>query len=290
MSSIASLYRCPLRAAKRALFASAASAALVVVMAAPAAADCVPIQCEKPDATTGSPANITATSATLTATVNTHGTSNGRWSFEFGPNDANMTVAGTGVVDDRNGPQSVSLNVTGLRPGTNYQYRVSFSTSWPNSPVRGDFVTFGTPLQASSPAAAPAPAAPPAAPAAPPAPAAPARVDPLEFSSGSPSRLQGTAPYRYHVRGRLDAPAGLTGFCHGTVTITFKRGSQTVATRKAELGQSAGACRYDKDVTVNRSRLSGHGWKSLRVLARFDGNEKLNGASASDFSVSYRAG
>ena len=247
------------------------AAVLLLAAASPALADCAPVNCAKPSAATGPPANVSSTAATLTGTVNTSNTSTGTYTFEIGTSDANLTVVASGPVPESPNNVPVSFNATGLAPGTNYEYRVVIKTSW--GTVRGDLVTFGTPLMGS-----PAPQ-----------PAAPARpVAPEAFTAGTPDGNEAAAPYRYRIRGRLAAPDGVTSACSGTVTLRFQRGATTVYKVTVTVRQASGTCRYDKTVTLPASAVVRDGRQhSLKVVASFEGNAKLASTRAPAFRIFY---
>jgi hypothetical protein len=255
-------------------------AVLLLAAASPAHADCQPVNCVKPSATTGPPANVSSTTATLTGTVNTMNSSTGTYTFELGTTDANLRPVASGPVPESPNNFPVSFNATGLAPGTNYEYRVVITSSW--GTVRGDLVTFGTPLMGGAPAQ-------PAQPATPAQPAAPANpVAPEAFTAGTPDGNEAAAPYRYRIRGRLAAPNGVTDACSGKVTIRVQRGASTLQTVTVNVRQVSGTCRYDKTLTLVTSGLAHDGRQhSLRVVAAFGGNAKLSSTRAPAFRIFY---
>jgi hypothetical protein len=97
--------------------ATAAVALGVGVLGAVVAA---PAEAVRPDATTGAAADVTATSATLTATVRPRGT--GRWFFQYGGN--RLYGATTAETPAAPGPQRVTAAIAGLAPATTYHFRV----------------------------------------------------------------------------------------------------------------------------------------------------------------------
>ena len=101
----------------------------------------------------------------------------------------------------------------------------------------------------------------------------------------SPSRDR-TGPYRFRTRGTVSMPTGVTraqGCKAGTVSVSVKRGTRTISTRRAKLSK---ACTYSSSVTfASRARL-GNG--RLRITARFGGNSVLKARNAATRSV--RAG
>jgi hypothetical protein len=82
------------------------------------------------------------------------------------------------------------------------------------------------------------------------------------------------APSAYRLSGRLLRPTTVSPSqgCSGTVTITAKRGSKTVAKRRAKLNRN---CEYA--ITVKfRKRIA----KKLRLTAKFGGNDVLSPRTA----------
>jgi hypothetical protein len=130
-----------------------------VLALAPAAAAEPP-----PDATTGEVTEITADAATLTGTVNPHG-SETTYRFEYGVDglDSQTAPAPAGAGSE---PVAVSVRVTNLAPDTTY--RVRLVAYGPRKDARGREVTFRTasapPAPAPSPVAAPPASAPPLVP------------------------------------------------------------------------------------------------------------------------------
>jgi len=104
-------------------------------------------------------------------------------------------------------------------------------------------------------------------------------VDVRRFSSSGfglglrPSRDR-KAPYAYRATGRLLRPPTVSPSqgCSGTVTITAKHGSKTVATHRTKLDRN---CEYATTLKF-RSRLAG----KLRLTARFGGNDVLSTRTA----------
>jgi hypothetical protein len=95
-----------------------------------------------PTASTGSAKNITATTATLTGTVdpNHNATS---FHFEYGKTTSYGSRTPDGPTDPTKRSQAVSQNVTGLAPSTTYHFRI-VATSTGNT-VLGADKTFTTP-------------------------------------------------------------------------------------------------------------------------------------------------
>src|SRR4051812_26954065 len=96
----------------------------------------------EPTVTTGSAKSVTATTATLTGTVdpnhiatNTH--------FEYGRTTAYGSRTPDAGADPTKRKQPVSANVTGLAPSTTYHFRIVATTS--GNTVLGGDKTFRTP-------------------------------------------------------------------------------------------------------------------------------------------------
>ncbi|HEY1049648.1 MAG TPA: cadherin-like beta sandwich domain-containing protein, partial [Prosthecobacter sp.] len=101
------------------------------------------INLSAPSAATLAATNVTATTATLNATVNPNGAVTTAV-LQTGPTTSygtNNTLALAAA--DGNTPQNVSLNLTGLTPGTTYHYRIS--TSSLGGTADGVDVAFSTP-------------------------------------------------------------------------------------------------------------------------------------------------
>lgn len=266
-------------AVKRFLALSFLSVSALGVVTASAAADCQPAHCPKPDATTGAATSITPTSAVLNGSVTTHNGSVGTYRFELGTSDADMTTVGSGPVDEKEAPTAVSVNATGLKPGTNYQFRVVITSSW--GTVKGDLQTFGTPVNTPPPPAAAPPAAPPPPPA--------RTLSQVQLTAGTPSLQDDAAPFQYRIRGRISPVANTAGFCHGSVTVRVKRGRNTLSTTTPQLTDESGLCRYDSSVTLGAGALArSNRLHSLRVLVSFAGNDRLASATAPVFRLFYR--
>lgn len=96
-----------------------------------------------PAAATLAATNVTATTATLNATLNPNGATTTAV-FQTGPTTAyDTSLALTLASADGNTAQNVSLNLTGLAPGTTYHYRIS--TSSIGGTADGADVVFSTP-------------------------------------------------------------------------------------------------------------------------------------------------
>jgi copper(I)-binding protein len=87
------------------------------------------------------------------------------------------------------------------------------------------------------------------------------------------------APYAYRATGRLQRPATVAPSqgCSGTVIITAKRGSKTVATHRTILNRN---CEYRTTLKF-RSRLASR----LRLTATFSGNDVMSGRASRSRSV-----
>ena len=109
---------------------------------------------------------------------------------------------------------------------------------------------------------------------------APSRVT----ATVTPSRDR-SRPYRFRTRGSVSRPAGVSAAagCSGTVTVTIKRGTRTISTRRATLTRT---CTYTSTATFSSRGRLGNG--RLRITARFGGNAVLKARSSAGRNV--RAG
>jgi hypothetical protein len=101
------------------------------------------------------------------------------------------------------------------------------------------------------------------------------RFTPRELGlSLKPSRDR-SAPYAFRATGRLLRPTTVSPSqgCTGTVTLTAKAGSKTVATRRLKLSRT---CEYAVNVRF-RTRPA----RRLRFSAKFGGNEVLTTRTSS---------
>ncbi len=80
-------------------------------------------QAQPPTAVTGSATNVTATSATLTGTVNANGLSTTAW-FEYGTVKGFYGNKTTSQTVTGSSDTTVSITITGLTAGTTYYYRI----------------------------------------------------------------------------------------------------------------------------------------------------------------------
>jgi Abnormal spindle-like microcephaly-assoc'd, ASPM-SPD-2-Hydin/RTX calcium-binding nonapeptide repeat (4 copies) len=87
-------------------------------------------------------------------------------------------------------------------------------------------------------------------------------------------------PYKFTISGKVGLPTGVTKLkgCSGTVTVTFKKGTKTVTTKKATLKKD---CTYSAKVTVKSKA-------KMKATARFGGNSAV--AAKSSATISVRAG
>jgi hypothetical protein len=81
-----------------------------------------------PTATTGSASNAAESSATVSATVNPHGTDT-HYHFEYGTTTAYGTNTASANAGAGNTDVGVSASLTGLAAGTTYHYRIVASSS-----------------------------------------------------------------------------------------------------------------------------------------------------------------
>jgi hypothetical protein len=115
----------------------------------------------------------------------------------------------------------------------------------------------------------------------PPPPAAPAvKLAAKSLSVKVQPARDRSKPYKFTVTGKLSRPAGVTAAkgCTGTVTVTYKKGTKTVATKKVSVRKD---CTYSAKSTI---RSKG----KMKVGARFGGNAVLKAKSSAKANV--RAG
>jgi hypothetical protein len=92
---------------------------------------------------TGAASAVSATGATLAATVDPRGQRTA-FTFEYGPTNAFGSVTAVDYAGDTTGSQAVSLPVTGLTPGTTYLFRVVATNAIGTSAgAVGSFTTTG---------------------------------------------------------------------------------------------------------------------------------------------------
>ncbi len=76
-----------------------------------------------PLVSTGAASGVSATGATLSATVDPRGSATA-FTFEYGPTNGFGSISAVDSAGSASGSQSVSLPITGLTPGTEYRYRI----------------------------------------------------------------------------------------------------------------------------------------------------------------------
>jgi hypothetical protein len=114
----------------------------------------------------------------------------------------------------------------------------------------------------------------------------PPRVAPAKFTAKAVRARDRRRPFRFTVKGRLTAPAGIdpAAACTGQVNVQFKRGTKTISARRRTIRKN---CTWRSSVTfARRSRVGRSG--RLKVMVRFLGNDVLTPRQAKTFRV--RAG
>lgn len=96
--------------------------------------------------TTGSASNVTSTSATLNGTV--AASSPATYYFEYGTSTAYGHR--TAKLQISAGSHSVSATITGLRPGSTYDFRLVAQSTYDEGPAHGNNQTFSTPISPAS--------------------------------------------------------------------------------------------------------------------------------------------
>ena len=114
---------------------------------------------EPPSVTTQSAINVTTTAAHLRAQVKT-GDDDARYRFEYGTSTGYGTTTPWRELDKSESSYVVTRSVSGLAPGTTYQFRVVASDDDGDNVVRGANRSFTTAAPATTPAVAPAPLVP----------------------------------------------------------------------------------------------------------------------------------
>jgi hypothetical protein len=130
----------PMRRLSGAFLAAALS---VIVLAATAA---VAGAATLPSAVTGPPSAITVTKATLSGNVNPNGAATS-WSFQYGTSSSYGLATASTSAGAGTGTEAVSAPLTGLTPGTTYDYRLVATSS--------AGTTYGTETSFQTPAVAP---------------------------------------------------------------------------------------------------------------------------------------
>ncbi len=97
-----------------------------------------------PAVTTGAASSVTASGATLTATVDAGGQQT-VFTFEYGPTTIFGSITATDNASPTAGPQAVSLPVAGLQAGTTYLYRIVATN--PTGTTFGAVASLTTPAQ-----------------------------------------------------------------------------------------------------------------------------------------------
>ncbi len=193
-----------------------------------------------PVVVTGAASQRTATGATLSAIVNPAGQSTS-YSFELGTGVGYGTTIRGATIASTSTPQGVVTTVSSLTPGTTYHYRVVAING--SGTTSGQDVSFTT-------------------------------------TKAKPQTVSLTATRRNRqvtIAGRIKLPAGVTpaAGCRGTVTIRAKRGTKTMATRRARVTRH---CTYSASITIT-------GRKALRITTTFGGNLVLAHRSSRTITV-----
>jgi hypothetical protein len=217
-----------------------------------------------PVASTGSAGMITAHSARLTGSVDTHGAPTS-YRFQYGESTTvfdHSTPVGEG---GESGTIAAAASISGLTPSTTYHYRLVASNG--GGTVVGGGRTFTT-ASVSTP---PPPKTTPPPPSTTPSPS------PRSFAGVSLARTRLSLRHRV-VRLRLRCPAATVGRCSGRTRLTARRraaGARTIRLGRARFSIAAGAQAKVK-VRVSRAgrRLLAH---RARIRAR-DVNAAHDGA------------
>ena len=190
--------------------------------------------------------NIAANSVQLNGAVNPEGPTT-TWYFQYGLSTyygvqtSSQTLSGLGA-------RPVNAQLSGLQAGATYHFRlVAYSA---HGLYVGPDQTFTTKLGA--------------------------RTRPSGLVLGASSR-RSSSRLTIAISGHLSLPGSITrsNGCNGTVAIEIRRGTSTIALRRASLRSN---CSYSLHVYVATSRL--HGSKRLGIFAIYDGNALMLPTSA----------
>jgi hypothetical protein len=144
---------------KRALALVGATTALLLIATGSASAACSQAAyCPAPAAVATGATNVSSSSATLNATINTNGGNAASYQFSL-----NGTVVGSGSIPDGTSPVAVSAAVGGLAPSTAYGYTILVTNGGSSAQSSVTFTTAApAPAPTPEPTPEPAPQAPPA--------------------------------------------------------------------------------------------------------------------------------
>jgi hypothetical protein len=199
---------------------------------------------------------VATTSVTLTGTLDPRG-SETSYAFAFGPTVAYGRRTAVTIVPLGTASGPVSVELTGLTPGTTYHYQLVAANAF-GTALGGDR-TFTTVRPTKG------------------------VVNPSAVSAAVEAVRDSRAPYRYTFRGRVELPENLAPAtaCSGTVRITIRQGNKTRGRGDAAVGSD---CRYSKRVTAKG--VTGRRG-TLRATARFLGNDVLKPRSAKARTVRF---
>jgi hypothetical protein len=201
-----------------------------------------------PGAVTGVPTAITNTTATLTGTVVTNGETTSAY-FQWGtaPSYGNQTSATNETAATT--PSPVSYTLTGLAPGTTFNYRLVASHPGVAANTGANMAFTTIPL---------------------------VRWRATATSRTTPGRAR-RRPYLFTTTGTVVASVALPPGvgCTGLVAVRYFSGRKAVAFRRVALQSN---CTFGTQISFRH--LIKHHTRGLRVLVRFGGNAYLRAAGA----------
>jgi hypothetical protein len=201
----------------------------------------------------GAATSVTASTATLNATVNPEGLAT-TYYFQYGKTARYGSKTSTVNAGAGTSAVAVSAQLSKLTPHTTYHYRlVATNANGTSDGIGKVFLTGRGTIAGLAVAAKPKHAL--------------------------------TFPYRYTFSGKVKLPRGITNAsgCSGTVTVRIKRAKKTVLLGRAHVGRACGwklSARLSK-----RGNVPGHG--TLTVTVSFGGNSALVPSKGKSLTVRY---
>jgi len=200
----------------------------------------------------GQASAVTATTATLNATVDPEGLST-KYYFEYGPTASYGSKTRAVSIGSGTSAVPVSVKLTKLKTDRTYHFRVLATNSAGTS--NGIGRVFNTVLPSISRLTA----------------------------TAAPSHAR-TFPYHFTFSGKVRLPSGVSGkACSGTVSLKIKRGGKTLLSTRAVV---RGGCGWKVSATFAKRKLvPGHG--KLSVAASFSGNNLVAPHTNKAFNILY---
>ena len=200
----------------------------------------------------GQASAVTASTATLNATVDPAGLST-KYYFEYGLTARYGSKTRAVSIGSGTSAVPVSVKLTKLKSGRTYHFRVVATNSAGTS--NGIGRVFTTALPAIS-----------------------------RLTATAVPRHALKFPYRFAFSGKVKLPHGVTGkACSGTVSVKIERGRKTVLSTRGRVG---GGCGWKVSTRLDNDKLvPGHG--KLSVIVSFSGNTAFAPHTNKAFTVLY---